>query len=170
MALGSDGSGETDVLLPPAFPRKPRTGSGQNRCVTATGHCIAALLRLLRALLCPIAGCRKRFRGAFAVMRLMPIVIEFVVLGWEYHTYVLVMCCQLLADSGTAYRISRLVGFHVTLLGALWPFERLLRTPLKPVPVCFYVMQRMDSADRSQALLLPVSRDQARPVPPLPGA
>ncbi|XP_075537392.1 palmitoyltransferase ZDHHC15B-like [Dermacentor variabilis] len=145
--LGSDGSGETGDL-PPAFPRKPRNASGRNPCVTATGHCIAALVRLLRALLCPIVGCHKRFRGAFALLRLMPIVVEFIVLGWEYHTYVLVMCRHLLADSGLAYRLSRLLGFHVTLFGALWPFERLLRTPLKPVPVCFYVMQRMDSDDR----------------------
>ncbi|XP_037567433.1 palmitoyltransferase ZDHHC15B [Dermacentor silvarum] len=58
------------------------------------------------------------------------------------------MCRHLLAGSGLAYRLSRLVGFHVTLFGALWPFERLLRTPLKPVPVCFYVMQRKDSDDQ----------------------
>ncbi|KAK8762987.1 palmitoyltransferase ZDHHC15B-like [Amblyomma americanum] len=145
LLTGDDGRGER-LVLPPAIPRKQRSaGTG---CRAAARHCFAALMRLLRALLCPSLSCRKRFRGFFALLRLMPIVVEFIVLGWEYHTYVLVMCRRLLADASLTYQLTRLVGFHVTLFFSLWPFERLLRSPLKPVPVCFYVMQRMDSADR----------------------
>ncbi|KAH9370513.1 hypothetical protein HPB48_020527 [Haemaphysalis longicornis] len=130
-------------LLPPPFLRKPYTAGHQNRC-------LASLVRLLQAFLWPSIGCRKKFRGLFFFLRLMPIIIEFIILAWEYHTYVVVMCGRLLVDSSLTYRVTRLVGFHVTLFGALWPFERLLRTPLKPVPVCFYVMQRMDTEARRQ--------------------
>lgn len=140
LSTGYD-DGEGAPLLPSL--RKQRSAGHRNQC-------LAALKRLLQAFLWPSIGCRKKFRGFFSLLRLMPIIIEFIILAWEYHTYVPVMCGRLLVDSSVTYRVTRLLGFHITLFGALWPFERLLRTPLKPVPVCFYVMQRMDSDSRRQ--------------------
>ncbi|CAN7949478.1 unnamed protein product, partial [Ixodes hexagonus] len=125
------------------IPRRAQAGA-------SVGGCLSSFLRLLNVLVPSCSASRGWTRTILNVLRRAPIVIEFTILGWAYYTYVVLLCKGLLFERGWLAWLLRLLGFHLTLLCSLWPFERMLSTPLKPVPVCFYVMQRMDSNDRKR--------------------
>ncbi|EEC18253.1 zinc finger protein, putative [Ixodes scapularis] len=138
-----DAGDKLQPLLPQTLPRKTQTG-------VRFGGCLGSFLRLLRVLVPSCSAPRGRIRSVFNVLRRAPIIFEFVILAWAYYAYVVLLCNGLLFERGLLAWFFRLLGFHLTLLGSLWPFERMLSTPLKPVPVCFYVMQRLDSDDRKR--------------------
>lgn len=104
-------------------------------------------MRLLKAF-CP--SCRGRSRGLLRCLRRTPVVMEIAILIWAYYAYVIVMCNRLVLEKNGSSWFLYVLGFHVTLIGSLWPFERLLTTPLKPVPVCFYVMQKSEHTIRQR--------------------
>lgn len=111
-------------------------------CTKGIHDLVASFVRLCIAL-CPACCCSfpRRCRCIVRSCKRIPLCIEFLTLCWSYYTYVYIMCFHLLADRHLC-KWADLLGFHVTFLLCMWPFHKMLRTPLKPIPVSFYVMQR----------------------------
>ncbi|XP_064454865.1 palmitoyltransferase ZDHHC15-like [Ornithodoros turicata] len=110
---------------------------------------MVSVLRLCVAF-CPGCGLPRRCRWIVRTCKKIPLCIEVATLCWAYYTYIYIMCYHLLADRFLS-KWGSIIGYHGTLMICLWPFKQMLVTPLKPVPVSFYVMQRPGGAQGSRS-------------------